>query len=91
MKILICDCTSPDFEELGINDVNDLMNLIEEAKEITKEEFLKVCDMGSLNLFNEPIIQSFNNYPNSFSFWKNGDIFFFENSRIEYFYKGGEE
>ncbi len=86
MKTLLCDCVNPDFERLGVNDVNGFTELIDEAEEITKEDFLSVCAIQGFDLFGEFIGESFDKYPQSFSFHKNGDIYFFTNSMIEYFY-----
>ena len=82
MKEFIGSCVENPFE-----DVNKLSEVIDGGIEITEEEFLRVCDVGDMDLFKEPIKISFKNYPQSFSFYKNGEIYFFENSAIEYFFK----
>lgn len=79
-KELICSCVNVDYEVLGIEDVNELIDLVDNAKEISKEEFLENCDLEGKE-------DELNEYPNDFEFYKNRDIFFIRNSAIEQFFK----
>jgi len=81
MKEFVCDCVNPDFEELGVKDVNEFSEFIDDAEEIGRTRFLKVCSV--LKEIKKLMFQ----FPNSYSYWKNGEIYFFENSRIENFFK----
>jgi hypothetical protein len=62
---------------------NQLMDITDEAKEITKETFLKKC------IVFPKIKLQMNQYPNDYEYysWRNGRIYFFKHSAIEYFYK----
>ncbi len=77
---LICTCESPDYNALGLNDVNDLIDFCENAEELNKKEFLKMVS-------DEDLIKKINQFPNDFKFFRNGDIYFFTHSCIEHFYK----
>lgn len=81
MKSFLCTCESPNYEELGLKDVNDFIDFIEESKEITSKEFLNDCDDG------EELKDVIKKYPNDFQFYKNGGIIFYTHSCIEHFYK----
>ena len=81
MKTFFCDCTNPDYETLGISDANEFSDLIDEAKEITKEEFLENCEIP------EETKELLKRFPDDFDFFRNGDIYFFTHSWIEHFFK----
>ena len=81
MKQFLCTCESPDYEGLGLKDVNDLIDFVDEAKEITSKEFLEdYIDGKELKI-------RINEFPNDFVFYKNNEIIFYTHSCIEHFYK----
>lgn len=81
MKTFICDCTNPDFKELGVKDVNEFSDFIDNSDSIEESEFLENCDIeDSLKL-------NIKEYPNDFNFFSNGNIYFFTHSCIEHFFR----
>ncbi len=81
-KNFIGSCVENPFDS-----VEQLSNVIDNAKEITLKEFSDNCDIKGIKLFNQSLSKCFKEFPHSFGFYKNGEIFFFENSRIEHFFK----
>lgn len=80
MKQFFCDCTSPDYEELGVKDVNEFSDLINNSNNVTRKEFLDYCEIeGELRC-------SMFEYPQDYDYFRNGEIYFFTHSRIEHFY-----
>ena len=75
MKQFIGDCTSN-----PLADVNVLSDVIDNAVEITKRTFLKYCDV------NEELLKDMRRFPNDYTFYKNGSLYFYQWSAIEYFY-----
>lgn len=82
--IFIGDCVGNPFE-----DVNILSEVIDGGKEISRKIFLHNCNVEGIKLFGESLEIETKKYPNSFSFYYNEeeDVYFFENSAIEYFFK----
>lgn len=81
MKNFVCDCTSPDFEELGVKDVNEFSDFIDNSESIDEEEFLDNCEIEISSKLN------IKEYPHDYDFFKNGGIMFFTHSMIEHFFK----
>lgn len=81
MKYFICNCVNPDYKELGVKDVNEFIDFIDNAESIIKKEFLGNCKVKNF------LIIEMGKFPNDFNFYKNGGIFFYTHSMIEYFYK----
>lgn len=63
-------------------DIEILSEVIDNAKEISFKEFVKECNIEK-EILEEMIIY----WSPSFSFWKNGDIYFYVWSAIEHFYE----
>lgn len=83
MKTFIGSCVSNPFD-----DIETLCNVIDGWKEITKQTFLRNCDVqDGDDLYFWWIKKLFNQYKNDFQFYKSWDIYFYVNSAIEYFYK----
>ena len=81
MKSFICSCVNPDLKELGVKNINEFTEFIDNAESINKKEFLNNCYVeDSLKL-------DFKTFPNDFDFFRNGEIIFFTNSMIEHFFK----
>ena len=76
MKHIWCDCVNP-AEELKPT----LDELIDSGEEITGEEFFKHCEV------NEKVNKMIDDFPNDFTYWRNGNIYWFEWSNIEHFFK----
>lgn len=74
-KEFICSCVNPIWE------TDKLIDIIDNAKKISKKEFFDNCDV------NEDLISNIKEYPYDFEFYKNGEIMFFTHSAIESFYK----
>jgi hypothetical protein len=55
--------------------------LVENAQEIGAEEFIGQCELE------EERIKNMAQQPNDYRFFKNGDIYFYEWSAIEHFFK----
>ena len=81
MKEFICNCVTPDFKELGVKDVNEFSDFIDNGNSINEEEFLNSCEVE------ETLILNIKEYPNDYDFFENGDIMFFTHSCIEHFFK----
>jgi homoaconitase/3-isopropylmalate dehydratase large subunit len=77
-KSFIGSCVNNPFK-----DVNLLMDITQDAKEISKETFLKNCAVPA-NVKKQ--IEQYH-WDYSFYSWKKGKIYFFVHSAIEYFYK----
>ena len=75
MKSFLCDCINP------VWDTNYLSEIIDEAKEITKQTFLKGCCIDS------ELKQEMKEYPYDYTYYKYKDIYFYTWSCIEHFYK----
>ena len=67
--------------ENPFKNVNQLINMIDNAREITKATFLKHCDVDI------DILREMKRFPNDYMFCKNGQVYFFTWSAIEHFYK----
>ncbi len=80
-KEFICNCVNPNFEELGVKDSNEFSDFIDNAKSITKKEFLDICYLE------EETMKNLKRFPNDFQFKKNKGIYFFVHSCIEHFFK----
>ncbi len=76
-KQLIGTCVNHPFGTL-----NDLADIIDKAREITKATFLKHCFIMAYVLEID-----MKKYPDDYKFYKTGDIYFFTHSAIEYFYQ----
>lgn len=61
--------------------IETLVEIIDNAKEITKETFLKHCSVHS------DILKEFRTYPNDYGFYKNSNVYFYTWSAIEHFYR----
>jgi len=75
-KEFIGDCVGNPFSS-----VEELSDIIDNAKEITKQTFLKLCDV------HEDIKQQMRKFPHDYTFFKNKEIYFFQWSMIEHFFK----
>jgi hypothetical protein len=64
------------------NSLEELSNIIDNWEEITIKEFLLKTNIENIELLRDFIL-----YPNSFVFYKYNNIYFYENSCIEYFYE----
>lgn len=73
------------------DDENLLTEIIDRGIEITRDEFLANADLSDMTWYGQPLIPIMMEYPNSFWFykttWGGQTIWFYENSRIEYFFK----
>ncbi len=76
MKSFIGTCVENPF-----NRIDDLCNIVEEGKKISKKEFFNNCYLE------EDIIKNIKLYPHDYEFLRSGNIFFFRHSAIEYFYQ----
>ncbi len=75
MKEFIGTCVENPFSSLRI-----LQKVIEDAKAISKQTFLKHCEV-------EPhILHAFNEYPNDYEFYRYNEVCFYTWSAIEHFY-----
>jgi hypothetical protein len=80
-KSFLCSCITPDYAELGCTKGEGFSELISNAETITRAEFLQYCEI-------EPeLAKNMFRFRNDYSFHKNGEIYFFTHSLIEYFYK----
>lgn len=75
-KQCIGTCVGNPFET-----IEELSAIIDSAREITKNTFLKHCEIE------EDIKASMKRFPYDYSYYKNKDIYFFTWSMIEHFYK----
>ena len=77
-KQFIGDCIRNPF-----GDVNLLMDIVQDANEISMKTFLKNCNVS------ERVKQNIRRWPWDYSFhsWKKGRIYFFRHSAIERFFK----
>lgn len=76
MKQFIGDCiTNP------LGSVNVLSNVIEEARQIGKRAFLLHCDVP------KEIKKDMRRFPADYEYYKNGSLYFYTWSAIEYFYQ----
>jgi len=74
MKTFWCDCVNPEMN------LETLDRVIDEAEEITREEFFnEIADEGLEERVDE--------FPDNYTFWKYEDIYFFTWSAIEHFYR----
>jgi len=66
-------------------DTNDLCDMIDSGKKISRQTFLNKCDVD--NMVTALMIQ----YPGSYSYWKGTGkyqgIYWYENSCIEHFFR----
>jgi len=78
-KQFLGDCVHNPFDSK-----EELDNIINDAIEISKKEFLEnvEIDIGDDDTMRRMIKE----YPNDFEFFKNNDIYFLRHSAIEYFY-----
>ena len=76
MKEFIGSCVSNPF-----TDMEKLTDTIDNAEDITLREFIKECDVN-LETLRSMII-----FPTSYTYHKNGDIYFYVNSAIEHFFQ----
>lgn len=74
MKNFQCDCVSP------IWNTEKLIEIIDNAKSISKKKFLASC------LVDDVILQNIKQFPFDFEYYQNNNIFFFKHSAIEHFY-----
>ena len=63
------------------NTPENLCLVIDNAKEITKQAFMRNC------FIEKGIKGDMKDFPNDYTYYKNGDIYFYVWSMIEYFYK----
>lgn len=68
------------FREYIADDSTLLAQLVENSKEISKKIFLKHC------YIDRDIEKQFKKSPQDYTFYKNGNIYFYEWSAIEHFY-----
>jgi len=61
--------------------VNDLCEIIDEAEEITREQFLYECEVDT------EIELGMYKFPNDYTYYRNGTIYFFAHSCIEHFFR----
>ena len=62
MKEYICCCINPDFESLGVNDVNEFSDFINNSNPLNKSRFIRECNLS------EQEIKDINQFPNDFHF-----------------------
>lgn len=79
MKQFLCDCVNP------VWSTNKLSDIIDNAKKISKKEFLANCDIDEITL------KQIKEFPHDLEFFKNGEIYFYTWSAIEYFYGDGSK
>lgn len=72
----LCSCVHPD------PDIQDYMtDIIDNAIEISMDIFLDNCEV-------EPeLLRTMIEYSDDFMFYQSGEIFYYEHSAIEYFYR----
>lgn len=75
MLSFIGTCVNNPFGKIDV-----LCNIIEEASEITKGEFLSSCYVD------DEIIEQMDRFPNDYTYSKSGRVLFFTWSCIEHFY-----
>ena len=68
--------------------VDELIEIIDNATEITFEEFIVECDTSGLGFeFDQCLKCTMRDYPNDFSYYRNEGIYFYVHSAIEHFFK----
>lgn len=81
-KIFRGDCVSNPFISTA-----RLSSVIDGAKEISKETFLKNVDVQEMTMYGLPLRTFMRKYPNDFAYYSyKGKIYFFTQSMIEYFF-----
>lgn len=73
-KQFVCTCINP------IWDTDKLCEIIDNAKPISRQTFLKNCCVDEL------VKNYVKEYPQDFEFYKYKNIYFYRHSAIEYFY-----
>lgn len=63
-----------------------LSKIIDEAKTISKKEFLENCDIEDFKIYDMKFKRAIKEFPNDFEFFRNGKIIFFTHSCIEHFF-----
>ena len=76
MKRYIGNCVDNPFENVEL-----LLSIIDNAKEIKKNTFLKACDVD------KETQKQMRKFPRDYSYQKNGNVYFYVWSAIEYFYR----
>jgi len=76
MKDYIGNCINNPFDDVEI-----LQTIIEEAREITEQDFFMNCE--HCNTFRIDV----KDYPDDYMFYRYEDIYFYTHSGIEYFYR----
>ena len=72
--------------ENPFNNVNTQNKVLDMAKEISAKSFLKEVDIKDFNIYGQPMLNELRKFPRDFTFFKYKDIYFFEHSRIDYFF-----
>lgn len=72
--------------------VEDLIEIIDNAISISKEEFIGAVKPSlEFTLYGEQLNESIEKFPHDFEYfkseWLHKDVFFFTHSRIEYFFR----
>ena len=75
MRQYICNCINPIWDNKILN------KIIENGKEIDFKTFINECEVE------DSLLKTMKKYPHDFKFFKYKDIYFFEHSRIEYFFR----
>lgn len=82
-KVYRGDCVSNPFRS-----ASELNKVIDNAREITKETFLRNVDgINQMKMYGSSLRELMKKYPNDFKYYSyKGRIYFFEHSAIEYFF-----
>ena len=75
MKEFIGTCVENPFRR-----IETLVEIVDNAQEITKQTFLKHC------FVHPDLLADMRRFPNDYSFWKCKNVYYYEWSAIEHFY-----
>lgn len=79
----IGDCVFNPFSTL-----TKLNKIISQAREISKETFLKNVNIEGFTLYGVPLKRMMKDYPNDFTYYSyKGKIYFFTHSKTEHFFR----
>lgn len=69
-------------------DVNTLIDIIDHSQQITRDQFLRKCDVSGEDMRKHRDFMF--SFPNDYTYhkgvWKGKPVYFFEHSRIEHFF-----
>jgi hypothetical protein len=81
MKEYIGCCVDAPYEELGLKDCDEFCEWLDKKEDLDLIEFVNSCNLD------KELLKSIILYPSSYEYYKIGEVYFYVNSAIEYFYK----